>query len=556
MRPSAIRGNVQDYVLLKALFQQIQPLVQVLQLSDEVVRFYARYVERARVFQVEQQAQKKYLMVICFLVHQYYRLGDVLTETLLQAVRTHRNAAQREAKERVYRQQQDAAGQLQQVLDGVVAHGQALDALEQTAYSFAQTHAEKVTALLAWLALPAVQQFRQLPRTAQQLRPGASPTAPYYAVVEERSRGLQRRLTDILRVVDYEGAPGSPLGQALAHLQSRASGLPPESFLKTAERVALDQAGSRVSLYKALLAGHVADHLKAGRLNLAHSLSYRAFENYLLDAGTWQQQRDVLLEQAGLLHLRHPDPWLDAVQARLGQAFARTYERLNAGTNPAVRARADGRPRFLTPAVPDGTDAPAIPRPLYPEDRFTPLHEVLHTANQHCRFTGCLEHWNPRHRQPPSAENVFFAGLMAYGCNLGLANMAHAAKHISLTTLLTTLENTVNWHFSLDNLRRANDAIVALTGRLPIGRLFQRLPETIHTASDGQKYYVAVDSIHANYSYKYFGQEMRFKHLGRVSCSTASLTTASGCSTPPRSVLPSGKPPTCWTGCCTTTWSN
>ncbi len=65
----------------------------------------------------------------------------------------------------------------------------------------------------------------------------------------------------------------------------------------------------------------------------------------------------------------------------------------------------------------------------------------------------------------------------------------------------------VNWYFSLDNLRRANDAITALMGRLPIGRLFQRLPETVHTASDGQKYYVAVDSIHANYSYKYFGQE-------------------------------------------------
>jgi len=29
----------------------------------------------------------------------------------------------------------------------------------------------------------------------------------------------------------------------------------------------------------------------------------------------------------------------------------------------------------------------------------------------------------------------------------------------------------------------------------------------VHTSSDGQKYYVAVDSIHATYSYKYFGQE-------------------------------------------------
>ncbi|SNR99651.1 Transposase and inactivated derivatives, TnpA family [Hymenobacter mucosus] len=69
------------------------------------------------------------------------------------------------------------------------------------------------------------------------------------------------------------------------------------------------------------------------------------------------------------------------------------------------------------------------------------------------------------------------------------------------------MENTVNWYFSLENLRRANDAVVALTGKLPVSRLFQRDPGQTHTSSDGQKYYVAVDSIHATHSYKYFGQE-------------------------------------------------
>jgi len=55
---------------------------------------------------------KKYLVLLCFVVYQFYQLGDLLTETLLQAVQTHRNAAQRETQERVYRQQQDTATQL------------------------------------------------------------------------------------------------------------------------------------------------------------------------------------------------------------------------------------------------------------------------------------------------------------------------------------------------------------------------------------------------------------------------------------------------------------
>ncbi|GAA4394137.1 Tn3 family transposase [Hymenobacter koreensis] len=507
MRPMATRANVQDYAVLQTLFAQVYPVVQALDLSEEVVRYYARYVERTQVFQVQQQADKKYLMVLCFVVYQYYQVGDLLTETLLQAVQTHRNAAQRETQERVYRQQQDSAEQLRQVLEGVVSHGMALTQLEAVAFSFARTNEEKVTALLAWLQTPAVAAFAQLGQTAAQLRKGGggSSSGPYYRVIEARSRTLQRRLGEILRTVAYEGAADSPLAQALAQYRARdgqVSPQPPTTFLRAAERAALAQAESPVSLYKALLAGHVADHLKAGKLNLVHSLRYRPFDTYLLEAATWERQRDALLAQTDLVHLREPESWLSEWQAKLATAFARTCERLDAGTNPGVKTRANGRPRFLTPARPLDEDAPP-PRTLFPGPGLISLHEVLHTVNAECRFIDCLTHWSPRNRPARPAERVFFAGTMAYGCNLGLTRMAHATKHVALATL----ENTVNWYFSLENLRRANDAVVALTGKLPVSRLFQRHPEAVHTSSDGQKYYVAVDSIHATYSYKYFGQE-------------------------------------------------
>ena len=401
MRPAAIRTNVQDYALLHRLFEQLEPLVRALDLSDAVLHYYARYVERAQVFQVQQQADKKYLMLICFLVYQYHHVSDLLTETLLQAVQTHRNAARRETKERVFRHQQDTATHLRQVLDGVVAHSEALDVLEQTAFSFAQTNEEKVTALLAWLQTPSVIAFKGLRRAAQQLRQaGASPTGTYYQVVEERSRTLQSRLGELLRQVRYEGAADNGVAQALAQYQARAGQLGtalPEGFLKAAERAALDQAESRVSLYKALLAGHVADQVKAGKLNLPHSLSYRPFEEYLLDAATWARDRQALLDQTNLTPLREVGPWLDALQEKLAAAFARTFGRLADGTNPDVRQRADGRPRFVTPARSREEPVPEV-RALFPEPGLISLYEVLHTVNAQCRFTDSLEHWNPRHR--------------------------------------------------------------------------------------------------------------------------------------------------------------
>ena len=46
-----------------------------------------------------------------------------------------------------------------------------------------------------------------------------------------------------------------------------------------------------------------------------------------------------------------------------------------------------------------------------------------------------------------------------------------------------------------------------LMGKLKISELFRKDPNILHTSSDGQKFYIQVDSIHANYSYKYSGNE-------------------------------------------------
>lgn len=143
--------------------------------------------------------------------------------------------------------------------------------------------------------------------------------------MEERSRALQHRVSDILRLVRYEGVPSSPLHQALTQYRDRAGNLGsnlPISSLKAAERTALEQANSPVSRYKALLAGHVADQLKAGKRNLVHSLSYRPFDTCLLDATTWASQRAALLFQTNLLDLGEPGLFLDALQVHLGLLIA------------------------------------------------------------------------------------------------------------------------------------------------------------------------------------------------------------------------------------------
>src|SRR6266478_5273888 len=51
-------------------------------------------------------------------------------------------------------------------------------------------------------------------------------------------------------------------------------------------------------------------------------------------------------------------------------------------------------------------------------------------------------------------------------------------------------------------LQAANDRVLRLMDRLELRNLARRLPDQLHTSSDGQKFEVRVDCLNANYSFK------------------------------------------------------
>jgi TnpA family transposase len=113
-----------------------------------------------------------------------------------------------------------------------------------------------------------------------------------------------------------------------------------------------------------------------------------------------------------------------------------------------------------------------------------------------------LQHWQQRYHRGRPSEQTIYAGVIGLGCTIGIRKMARISHPISEPEL----EHTVNWYFSLDNLIAANDRVLQLIDRLELPNLVRRSPDRLHTSSDGQKFEVRVDSLNANYSYKYFGK--------------------------------------------------
>lgn len=91
---------------------------------------------------------------------------------------------------------------------------------------------------------------------------------------------------------------------------------------------------------------------------------------------------------------------------------------------------------------------------------------------------------------------------MGLGCGIGVRKM----ERISSRMTESELEHTVNWRFSLENIRAANDQVVKAMDGMELPNLYRRETDQLHTASDGQKFEVRGESLHAGRSFKYFGQ--------------------------------------------------
>ncbi|GAB3641963.1 hypothetical protein GCM10027423_25990 [Spirosoma arcticum] len=162
----------------------------------------------------------------------------------------------------------------------------------------------------------------------------------FHQALGEGSRTLMDRIADLLRHIEFVGQhPDNPVMQALAFYQQKGGHISslgkadelPTDFLSREERKAVLGEEVDFALYRTLLARSVLDDLKGGRITVATSHTYQAFEDYLIDEITWQAQKQTLLERAGLRHLESwstvKEDLEKALQAQMGQ----TIDAISAG---------------------------------------------------------------------------------------------------------------------------------------------------------------------------------------------------------------------------------
>lgn len=510
-RPAKIRANLVDLDTVQTLYLDLMPVVQRLNLSYESIRYYAYSVIKAQIPQVSRRADEdRFLHLIAFIVYQTFKLNDLLIDTLLSAVQAAVNAAEKEQKEVYFRERdqrnQSFATLVEQFRQNVQA---TLSAIRTIVADAKLNDSQKVVLIDGVLndkpTKPAQveQQIDEFKQSAVKIQQGQD----YFALLETRSLKLQHRVADIVRQVQFAPNCSKPaLWSALCHYQQKDGNVDksaPVDFLVEDQRVALTSTDGkfRVSLYKALFFVEVAEAIKSGALNLLHSEKFRSLDEYMIQKADWEVNRAEYLQRAKLEGFADCKATLKALEKELDARYKETNQNLIDGKNPYLTIRADGSFHVSTPKQ-EEVECLSLGT-FFPERKYISMLEMLATVDHATNFLDEFEHWQIKYQRARPPKKILFAGIIGYGCDIGHRKLAQISKQIDDGEL----DNAVNWYFSLQNVQGANDRILRLTDRMNLPNIYRNQSDLLHTSSDGQKIDVAVDSLNANYSFKYLGKD-------------------------------------------------
>lgn len=501
-KPTNIKEAVADFEILSDLHDQLGNVLSKLDLGTAGIRYFAGSVLRSEIFQIQRRDQNdRYLHAAAFVAHQFYRCQDNMIDLWLSVMASFKSTATREYQETLAQDRKDQQRQIASVVDSLdVSVFGVLRSIQSVMIAANMSDAEKLAAIAKLMARSKTEDFDQLKGDLVQTASNAS----WYDIMEARSLKLQNRLSPVLRALEFMPTTRvKALQKAIAHFKAdgelSASHMP-MGFLDVEQQATLirDDGTFRISLYKMFLFQAVTTAIKSGDLNVGPSYKYRPMDAYLIDKERWQGDKARLLERAGLTEFSDPE----AVLALLKTVLSGQYEATNsnAAANPYLKLRKDGTFHVATPAM-DAREDDLLGN-LFPQRHDVPLAQVLETVNNHCGMLRSLEHWQQTHVRQATSHPALLAGIMGLGCGIGVRKMARISSSITESEL----DHTVNWRFSLENIRAANDAVVKSMDAMELPNLYRQTRDQLHTASDGQKFEVRGDSLHASRSFKYFGQ--------------------------------------------------
>jgi TnpA family transposase len=505
LKPKAINENVESLKVIEKLFCGIKEVIDILDLPSGIIEYYANYISQSDIFNLlRKEESKRYLYLISFIVNHYYELHDHLTEVLLKVVQHTRNASIREYKEYFFEERKQKAKEEYEVINSydyfsktyfeikdIIDDDNLIDDVKLNKIKLIYSNNKEQTVTLDL-------------KTIKQTISKTFKEELYFNILASKSRKLHNRLDNMIRNLQFnEKSSDKKIIEAIQCYKNDTLSLSPIDLLEDEQQEACfdDEGEFKKTLYKVFLFFKIADDIKSGSLNLKYSYKYRSFDDYLIPKEIWNEKRQDYIKKAELEDFTNIQVLIKNLADTLNAGYYKTNRNIMNKTNQYSHFDKNNKLRINTPSV-DKEEMKESISDLFTKENYVSLSEILATVNKYSYFLDAFQHYSIKYNKVKPFARTFFAAIIGYGCNIGKTKIGRISKHINENEL----ENTINWYFTEDNVDAANDRILKLQDKLLLPNKLKENKDIIHTSSDGQKYSVHKDSIHANYSFKYFGK--------------------------------------------------
>ncbi|TQV77323.1 Tn3 family transposase [Aliikangiella marina] len=512
LKPNKISKNIAGFDVLYDLFLISAPIVEKLDLNGEGIRHYATSVNKSQIFQIQRKKDpNRYLHLITFVVHQFYRLHDILVDTLNASVTSAYNIAERQAKEHYYKIRNEQSKKTKTLLEQSGDMFAAIEKAKGVLMDESLDDAIKVAKALKLLT-PKSLNSEQIINSMEEVKSDLdrlSGEGLLYYYLEDGSLKLQRRCNDIVKRLKFsEQSVNKPLLSAINRFkkyQGKVDHRYPIRFLSKEERKYVDTDDEfKSKLYKVALFKHISDSLKGDSLFLEHSYRYRCLDEYLISLNVWEKNKRALLKQAGMLKYIDFKALIKELGLELHQQYQETNEHILENSNDYVTTKGFGEYRLTSQrnTYQEESLLDSVDIELFPKNSYVTISEVLNTVHQATGFLDEFQHHNDEYLKERPDDNVFIASTVGLGLHFSPEQFTKLSRSVNNSALVTTINN----YMSVENSRLASDKILEYVKSMPLAGLYIG-DFGLQTSSDGQKWTVSKDSFNSNYSFKYGGKD-------------------------------------------------
>ena len=513
LKPQQIAKNIEAFDVLQELFEIAYPVVQKLDLNNEGIRYYATSVHKNQVFQIKRKADNnRYLHLLTFVTHQFYQLQDILVETLISAVTTSYNVAERNAKEYYYKIRNEQTKNTAQLVSRSETMLETLESVKAILMDYSLDDTLKVEKAMRLLS-PKKDTSKLLTDVIDDVKDDLnrmSGEALFYQFLEEGSLKLQKRCNDIVKRLTFsEQTTNKALILTIKKFKDKkgkVDGAFPIGFLSPPEKRYIDTIDEfKSKLYKVVFFKHIKDALKGDALSLTYSYRYKCLDQYLISLKRWEKDKAKLLRQAEMLPYANFKDVIYKLSLDLHQQYQETNEHIMENIN--IDVKSDGLGGYRLSSMKNTTHEQILANDddieLYPVEDFVTVSEVLNTVHQASGFLNEFQHHSHKYLKDRPENRMFIAATIGIGCHFSTPQFAKLSRSINNTALTTTANN----YMSVENSRQACNRILRFVEKMPLANLFIE-EHGVQTSSDGQKWTVSNESLNANYSFKYGGRDL------------------------------------------------